>query len=168
MFRSVCSERRLWTEMVLEETAFFRSVYMRRSCCIVRDYLDMLNTWGLWTYRARLDCFLGWSKRSFWVDFKEEPSTLQAITRDKLDIPPSPSASISSPPDPVNRTDASSSQSSSNGSTAAPVVVREMACPQCLKPLPKCVLCRRHLGSYVQTECPDLGRLSSWFTWCQV
>uniref|UniRef100_A0A0R3S432 Zinc_ribbon_16 domain-containing protein n=1 Tax=Elaeophora elaphi TaxID=1147741 RepID=A0A0R3S432_9BILA len=47
------------------------------------------------------------------------------------------------------------------------IPAREIACPHCLKPLPKCILCRRHMGSYVQTECHELGHLSSWFTWCQ-
>ncbi|MFH4983211.1 hypothetical protein AB6A40_009920 [Gnathostoma spinigerum] len=48
------------------------------------------------------------------------------------------------------------------------VIARDMACQYCMKPLPKCVLCRRHLGTLIPTECPTLGRLSSWFTWCQV
>uniref|UniRef100_A0A915PK25 GATOR complex protein MIO zinc-ribbon like domain-containing protein n=1 Tax=Setaria digitata TaxID=48799 RepID=A0A915PK25_9BILA len=144
--------------------------YMRRSCIIVCDYLDMLNTWGMWVQRARLDCILGWRRDAVLFESKMNQSTVQAeiccqfcpqnITLDKSDVS---SASVSSTMlVPTTRLNISST------SSAAPSIpAREMACSHCLKPLPKCILCRRHMGSYVQTECHELGRLSSWFTWCQ-
>ncbi|EFO20673.2 hypothetical protein LOAG_07817 [Loa loa] len=144
--------------------------HMRRSCTIVCDYLDMLNTWDLWVQRARLDCILGWRRDTVPPESRMNRNTVQAeiccqfclqnIALDKSDILASSVSSAVLVP-------ATRSNISTTPSTAPSIPAREMACPRCLKPLPKCILCRRHMGSYVQTECHELGLLSSWFTWCQ-
>uniref|UniRef100_A0A915AXG3 WD repeat protein mio zinc-ribbon like domain-containing protein n=1 Tax=Parascaris univalens TaxID=6257 RepID=A0A915AXG3_PARUN len=61
----------------------------------------------------------------------------------------------------------SSSKSTKSVNTPVLLSTRDVACQQCFKPLPKCVLCRRHMGTLTPSECPALGALSSWFTWCQ-
>ncbi|KAK6110047.1 hypothetical protein QQG55_38385 [Brugia pahangi] len=147
--------------------------HMRRSCTIVCDYLDMLNTWGMWVQRARLDCILGWRRDMISAEPRMNQNAVQAsaeiccqfcpqnITLDKTDTSTTsvvPSAVLV----PATRPNISTTPSG-----APSIPAREMACPRCLKPLPKCILCRRHMGSYVQTECHELGLLSSWFTWCQ-
>ncbi|VDN07310.1 unnamed protein product [Thelazia callipaeda] len=152
-----------------KETVIEENEYMKRSCAIVIDYMDMLNTWGMWIQRARLDCVLGWRRDSFFFKSKMKQSVEQVeiccqfcpqnITMGKADnssVPASSSVLV-----PTTRSLAKTSSASSS------ITLREMACPHCLKPLPKCILCHRHMGAYVQTECRDLGRLSSWFTWCQ-
>uniref|UniRef100_A0A8R1TU61 Zinc_ribbon_16 domain-containing protein n=1 Tax=Onchocerca volvulus TaxID=6282 RepID=A0A8R1TU61_ONCVO len=144
--------------------------HIRRSFTIVCDYLDMLNVWGMWVQRARLDCILGWRRNAILLESRVDRNTVQAeiccqfcpqnITLDESDI------SLTSVPSAV-LIPTTRSNISTTSSTAPSIPAREMACLHCLKPLPKCILCRRHMGSYVQTECHELGRLSSWFTWCQ-
>ncbi|OZC08413.1 hypothetical protein X798_04613 [Onchocerca flexuosa] len=144
--------------------------HIKRSFTIVCDYLDMLNVWGMWVQRARLDCILGWRRNAILLESRMDRNTVQAeiccqfcpqnITLDKSDI------SLTSVPSAV-LIPTTRSNISITSSAAPSIPAREMACPHCLKPLPKCILCRRHMGSYVQTECHELGRLSSWFTWCQ-
>ncbi|CAG9537360.1 unnamed protein product [Cercopithifilaria johnstoni] len=144
--------------------------HIRRSYTIVCDYLDMLNIWGMWVQRARLDCILGWRRDAILLESRINQNTVQAeiccqfcpqnITLDKSDI------SATSVPSAV-LVPATRSNISTTSLASPSIPAREMACPHCLKPLPKCILCRRHMGSYVQTECHELGHLSSWFTWCQ-
>ncbi|EJW79233.1 hypothetical protein WUBG_09861 [Wuchereria bancrofti] len=210
--------------------------HTRRSCTIVCDYLDMLNTWGMWVQRARLDCILGWRRDVISVEPRMNQNAAeiccqfcpQNITLDKTDtsvpsavLVPAARPNISttlvilllfSKMRHVNLTicqitclcplrtgqtaklsmvaifyrlwlfsgkcfliqliDYMGAKGSVGVFTLRPsgapsIPAREMACPRCLKPLPKCILCRRHMGSYVQTECHELGLLSSWFTWCQ-
>ncbi|VDK71922.1 unnamed protein product [Litomosoides sigmodontis] len=141
--------------------------HIRRSYTIVCDYLDMLNTWGMWVQRARLDCILGWRRNAISVKSGMSHNTAQAeiccqfcpqnITLDKSDISAASTVIV-----PTTRSNISTTSSSTPS-----IPAREMACRHCLKPLPKCILCRRHMGSYVQTECHELGHLSSWFAWCQ-
>lgn len=52
--------------------------HMRRSCTIVCDYLDMLNTWGMWVQRARLDCILGWRRDMISVEPRMNQNAVQA------------------------------------------------------------------------------------------
>ncbi|VDK43751.1 unnamed protein product [Anisakis simplex] len=93
------------------------------------------------------------------------PVTLE---KPELAIPISSTLSV-----PSNRVTSSTScslpttKSSKSVNTAVLLSARDVACQQCYKPLPKCVLCRRHMGTLTPSECPALGSLSSWFTWCQ-
>ncbi|KAL3981821.1 hypothetical protein ACH3XW_44655 [Acanthocheilonema viteae] len=144
--------------------------HIRRSYTIVCDYLDMLNVWGMWVQRARLDCIFGWRREAILLKSGMNQNAVQAeiccqfcpqnITLDKSDISATsmPSAVLV----PTTRSNISTTLL-----TSPSIPAREMACSHCLKPLPKCILCRRHMGSYVQTDCHELGHLSSWFTWCQ-
>lgn len=52
---------------MIEQQAISRQGYMQRSYGIVHDYMEILNTWGLWMQRARLDSILGWKKDVLWL-----------------------------------------------------------------------------------------------------
>lgn len=67
---------------VLLQMDAFRNEHMRRSSTIVYDYLDMLNTWGMWVQRARLICILGWKQNNFSTERRMNQNTEQACFLD--------------------------------------------------------------------------------------
>uniref|UniRef100_A0A0N5ADM4 Zinc_ribbon_16 domain-containing protein n=1 Tax=Syphacia muris TaxID=451379 RepID=A0A0N5ADM4_9BILA len=168
---------------------------------IVEDYLDMLNTWGLWKRRARLNVFLHW----YSVEVAKSPDRTRGTSVAELccqfcPYPIGPT-SLSSPEATVSDVFLSPRSGSyylgltlkvirvllaklaksisdfgvkrlifwfrnlSTGSSCGET--REQACRQCGKPLPRCIICRRRMGTETIVECSQLKSLSFWFTWCQ-
>lgn len=136
---------------------------------IVEDYLDMLNTWGLWKRRARLNVFLQWySVETAKTPDKDRGTSMAELCCQFCPCPIGPT-SISSPEVTVSDVFVSprSARQPNLSSGSACGEAREQACRQCGKPLPRCIICRRRMGTETIVECSQLKALSFWFTWCQ-
>ncbi|VDN57104.1 unnamed protein product [Dracunculus medinensis] len=151
------------------DQAHFSQKHIIRTSSIICEYREMLNNWSLWIQRGRIDGLLLWQRNmegklplASACSSEVEiccPFCRKGITVEKYD------ASSDLPRDTSKNLKTAGSPQLSSAKFRN---TRELACQNCLKPLPKCVLCRGYMGSTVAAECADLGRSSSWFSWCQV
>lgn len=121
----------------------------------IANYLDYLNSWGLWEKRAELDIKIEnirASSRSSRTVYLSCNFCGKSVSNALLDEPRPRSTSTS-----TNRLS---------------------SCPSCRKPLPRCSLCLMHMGTMMnaspgETNSSDLQGgwqmkpFSKWFSWCQ-
>ena len=137
----------------------------RRSLKCARDYMELLNHWRLWLPKAFLCTFLRPKVQFSDLDARSRIMNTQAViactycgspiypsTIEKIENLRTPKIG----PYPGRRVGTSSR-------------TRAISCI-CRKPLPKCIICRKHLGSQVEPGMEEATSKTSvidhWFVWC--
>uniref|UniRef100_A0AC35UHS9 Zinc_ribbon_16 domain-containing protein n=1 Tax=Rhabditophanes sp. KR3021 TaxID=114890 RepID=A0AC35UHS9_9BILA len=142
---------------------------LERSKFIIRSYMDILNVWQLFIPRTFLNCLITAIHKSnisqdavcSKMETVINPATVSLcclfcrkpfIGEDKAQIN---AARINSQTTPLTKKNES-------------LPLRSFACVSCKKPLPKCSICRLHLGTLIPEDESDKidNAVLQWFVWC--